>query len=565
MVISTALVSVLVIVLSKLVSKRSEFFSKNSPFLVFSIFFFLVFLDSESYAFILFALLFIFLFMITEHRKGRWLVYVFLAFAAVFILFQRYVSQISILSPITSFILPAYSSNIESTSFLSRFSWLFERNYNLDLILVVLLISGIAFSLISKKKEVLFVLSLFFLGLFLYFFPEAFAYRFYREVTIFMAFIITMGLWAIFKHIVDLKKKHATMIFSVLIVVILLPSLVTPVYQRYYQSSLGQPIVTDYEYAASDWLKANTTENSLIISDFTTMQLVGSLSDRMLPINRNLNVETLRDSDVQKLWGIKNLWEYSSYNYSIINASATEPFWKTYGFGSGLNAIYVSDASTQSNSSLQISTGVGNQSTVGIIHKFDTPMNWSNVTNIYLNWDGKNTGAIWQICIAAPDDSNWFAFSFTDNFLGWQLIEVPLAFFSKVGVPNWSTVFYIAARTTSNIDSSWTLGDVGLNYSTLSFSLNSADVSSFEANVSSTDVRYMERTGMSMKDMPIYFVLTPQTIEWFKQSTLSGVVDVKTISIDPNDLALFLANPNLELVYSYRTAFYIFRVNHVII
>jgi hypothetical protein len=522
--------------------------------LMFLAFFYLAFQNSEAYAIIFFVFVSILFFSISKHKKMRWLLYVFNAFVLVFVLLQHYLFELSIFNPISSLIMPQYAAS-NAYSFSSRFSWIFVNN--LSLLLVSLLVLGIAVALFSKKKENLFMISLFFFALFLYLFPETYAYRFFKELTIVMAFIMALAIWRIFRTLVDSKKKYSTFIFSVLIIVLLLPSLIAPVYQRYYQSNLSQPLISEYEYSASTWLRTNTPENSILISDFETMQLVGPLSNKLLPIQRNMNVEGLKQNDVEMTWLIKDLLK-NSISTSLMSVNESQ-FWKPYGFGVGSMDITANNISQQSNNAtLQINIVPGSKSTVGVIHVFKENQDWTNASGLYINWYGDNTNVVYEICIAAPDDLNWFAFNLIDNFTGWQGINIPFSSFSKVGSPSWTDVYYIAVRTTNKETSGWLLGDIGLGYATFTLNFTSKDISYFRNHVSLTDYLYSERKGLSTSNASILFVLTQRTVEWFKQQDISGIADRPHSPVDPAYIELFMENPNLHLIYSYEDYIYIF-------
>jgi hypothetical protein len=556
-VVSTAPVLFVIGYFSKMFIKKNNFLADNAPLLLFMPIFCLAFQNSESYAFIFFIFAFILLFFMARSKKARSLLYVFIAFVLVFVLFQHYVAEIPPFNPISSIILPKYSLSLDVMPFSLRFTWLFETN--LSLILIILLILGVAVSLFSKRKETFFVISVFLLALFLYLFPENYAYRFYREVTILLAFVMSIGLWRIFHVLVDLRKRYSVFIFSVLLIILLLPSLIAPVYQRYYQSTLGQSIVSDYEYSASTWLRANTPENSLLISDYETMQLMGTFSNKMLPVNREYKVEGLYQNDTQTVWRIKNMLASYSSNCSLVDVNGSQ-FWTAYGFGTGSIDVKTDNSSQELTNATTINVVDGSKSTVGVIHKFAEKQDWHNASGLYINWYGENTNSTWQICVAAPNDANWFAFSFVDNFLGWQTINASLSTFSKVASPTWTNVSYIALRTSNAVPDSWILGDVGLSYATQAFNLTSDDISYFRAHISSTDNRYSEQTGISMENATILYILTPRTVEWFKQEGISGIVAIPQGSVDNRYLELFKNNTHLKLIYSYENKIYIFTV-----
>jgi hypothetical protein len=228
------------------------------------------------------------------------------------------VIEIKSINPISSIILPSFASPASYLTFSTRFIYVFERN--LTPILATVLIVGIVASLLIKRKMELFVISAFSIALFLYAFPETFAYRYFKEFSIMEAFVMAIGLWYLFKVLVDSRKRYSTIIFSTLIMIILLPSLIIPVYQRSYEPfSLGQSILSDYEYSAAQWLKDNTPQNSLLISDFVTMQLMAPMANKILPIARSYRVAALTSNDLETTSRIKDMLARSNFSYENAN------------------------------------------------------------------------------------------------------------------------------------------------------------------------------------------------------------------------------------------------------
>ncbi|KON31406.1 hypothetical protein AC478_02850 [miscellaneous Crenarchaeota group-1 archaeon SG8-32-3] len=540
---------------SRVFFKKNNFLSDNVIPLLFLPFFCLVFLNSEAIAFIIFIFFFILLFFMVRNKKTHLLLYVFVAFVLVFVLFQHYVVAIDVVNPISSIILPKFAASIDSIPFSARFSWLFD--VNLTTIMTALLILGTAVSLLSKRKEDLFIISAFSTALFLYLFPEEFAYRFYREVTILMGFVIAIGIWRIFNVIGKLRKKYVAPIFSALIILLLIPSLMTPIYQRYYQSPLGQPIVNEFEYSASQWVKDNVPENTLLISDYITMQLLSPLSNTMLTTSRSYRVQALNQEEIQTVWKIKDML---SQFISVIYNTTQNQFWRSYKYGIGTIEVQIEPAVENSrNNGTAIKVIEGNTSVVGVIHKFEKVQNWDNATSLYINWRGENSNIKWQVLIAAPNDANWFAFDFSDNFSGWKRIEIQLNAFKKVGSPNWENVSYIAVRSSNAHPGEWILGEIGLIYAE-PFNLNKDDFQYLVANIDSTDKRYGEQTNIPWENSNILIVITQRTAQWVRQAGISEIWSPHQGAVDPSYLKFFTESSILELAYSYKDTIYVFKV-----
>jgi hypothetical protein len=227
--------------------------------------------------------------------------------------------KIDIINPISSVVLPSFADSANYLTFSQRFQWIFDTN--LAPVLLAVLLLGIAVSIVSRRRQDILVISAFSLALFIYLFPETFAYRFFKELSIMEGFVMAVGISQILRFVAGVRKKYyLSVILSALTVMLLLPSLIVPVYQRtfeppsvYESNPLAHSIVSDYEYSAAQWLKDNTPENSLLISDFVTMQIMAPLSDKLLPMGRNYRVQALTSEDLQTTWRIKNMLSDSAF------------------------------------------------------------------------------------------------------------------------------------------------------------------------------------------------------------------------------------------------------------
>lgn len=550
--ITTAPVLLLVGYVSRTFGKNS-FLNDTFPFFLFISFFCFAFQEIESIAFIFFIFIFAFFYILTRNSKARLIIYAFIILIVAFITYQNFFPQIDMLNPISSVILPQYSKSLEIMPFALRFNWVFS--INLSAPLVLLLILGVVVCLISKRKDYLLVSSAFLAALFLYLFPESYAYRFYKELTVVMAFVMAVGIWRLLVALSDLRKKYSTVIISALLITLLLPILITPIYTRYYQSSLGQSLLVEPEYLTTQWLKENTPENSIMVSDFVTMELLGTLSNRMLPIDRHYTVDGLSEESKQSLWHIKNMFAGNYLNISLEN-KADLNFWKSYSFGQGSIDISQTNISGRDNiSTLRIIEG--NRSFVGLIHKFTDKQDWSNASGIYIAWFGQNSSSTWQVCVAAPDDSNWFAFSFVDNFTGWKNVSAPFSSFSKVNSPDWGMISYIAIRTSNALPNTWCVGDIGLSY-LMSLRINSEEISYLKNHVTSTEQRYCQQVGLALDNVSILIVITPRTVQWANQEDISETKVPVENTVDGHYLELIKKTSCLREMYSMNNSIYVF-------
>lgn len=319
-VLTTAPVLFILGYLLKSFAKENEFLADNALLLLFVPIFCLAFLNLEAIAFIFFVFAFVFLFFLTKRKKSRLLLYVCIAFVFSFVLVQNYGVKIDSINPISSVVLPSFADSANYLTFSQRFQWVFDTNMTPVLLAVLLL--GIAVSIVSRRKQDILVISAFSLALFFYLFPETFAYRFFKELSIMEGVVMAVGVSQILRFVAGVRKNyHLTVILSALTVMLLLPSLIVPIYQRtfeppsvYESYPLAHSIVSDYEYSAAQWLKDNTPQNSLLISDFVTMQIMAPLSDKLLPMGRNYRVQALTSEDLQTTWRIKNMLSNSTFD-----------------------------------------------------------------------------------------------------------------------------------------------------------------------------------------------------------------------------------------------------------
>lgn len=556
-VVTTLPVLFILAYLSKIFALKNPFLGDNILLLASVIFFYISLINPECIAFVFYIIAFIELYFIAKTKKAYPLLYSFIAMVFSVILFQRYVLELPVSNPISSVILPSFAESVDAIPFSTRYQWLVE--INLTPILRYALILGIVAILCSKKRENLMMASAFSLALFLYFFPEVYAYRFYREISPMMAYIIATGLCSVFKILVSRKNGFSTIIFFALVVSLLLPNLVIPIYQRHYQSPLGRYMVTEYEYLTARWLRENTPENSIILSDYVTMQLIAPLSNKLLPTARSFRIQALNENDIQTVWRIKNMLSLSLISKDLWDCRSE--FWAVYKWGEGetdVDTKYINIQGSTNNGSQVIEIIKGNYAWVGIIHKFDKEQDWSNVSSIYFFWFGKNSGNKWQILVAAPDDANWFYYTFNDNFTGWRKITIQLSQFQGVNSPSWKRISYIAYRSFNPTPNTWFLGNVGLNhlYPELSYS----DFDFIRQRIDTTDKRYCQYANLPWENSTILLVLTPRTVKWLKQAGISEVWLPEEGAVNPTYIEAYKKCSFLELIYSYEGKIYVFKV-----
>jgi hypothetical protein len=300
-------------------------------------------------------------------------------------------------------------------------------------------------------------------------------------------------------------------------------------------------------------------ENTLIISDYVTMQLMSPLSNKMLPTPRSFMIQTLSYDEQQTISYIKNMLSGYFNNITLWNTAQSD-FWSAYAFGKGNIGVNIDYNKEMNNNTLRIEVTQGNYHCVGVRHIFDNKQDWREVAFIYFYWCGKNTGNEWQLIIAAPDDTNWFAFNFNDDFVGWRRIQIPLSQFGQVGHPDWKQVSYIAIRSFNpDPNNSWLLGEIGLCY-LKALKLSKENIFYLIKKIDTADKRYCESVNIAWNQSNVLIILTSRTIKWLEQQDIAEIWFPPGESVDPKYLRLFQESNLLELIYSYETKIYIFRV-----
>jgi hypothetical protein len=557
-VVSTAPVFFALLYLSRFGRERS-FLSDNAPLVALLIFLCLSMNDAENIAFVFFILAFIGIYCIAKNNRIRLLLYVFVVGVLVFVLFQHYVIALPVSNPISSIIFASFTqAESEAISFSSRFEWLLE--INMTSVMNAFLMLGIVATVLSRKRENLLVISAFSLALFLYFFPETFAYRFYREVSIMMACVIAVGLMSMFKILVRRRwSKYSKIVLSTLVIALLIPNLVIPVYQRSYESLLGQSMVSDNEYSAARWIMENMPENTLVISDYATMELLAPLSNKMLPVARMYLVQGLSTEDLQVVWYIKNKLSPTLASQNVWDGR--DLFWAPYKWGEGNTDVLTEhvDQGPVNNESQKIEVVQGNYSWIGITHRFETQQDWSNSSSLYLYWFGENTGNKWQIILAAPNDSNWFGFDFYDDFAGWKNMDIQLSDFYQVGSPSLETISYMAIRSDNPNHETWLLGSLSLNHPE-STNITYSDILYLRQKIDIADERYAQFANIPYENNTILIILTERTVKWIEQEGINEVWYPVEGPVDPRYVEPFMNCSFLEPVYSSQGELYIFRV-----
>lgn len=192
-----------------------------------------------------------------------------------------------------------------------------EGNSN---ILIFLSIIGSFFMFFSKNRYNLLSLSMFSYTSFLYFFPDYNMRRALNLMTPFMAIAISQIVFILYKKIIDkfsyyfrshLHKKYTLihMIVLFILVIIVMSSIPDPLYTKFSRcetlSKTGSNM-TRYEYEAAVWLRENTNETEVIISDYWTMMLLNQISNKIWTIGPCMEAQYLPEENKDFLFYLKH-------------------------------------------------------------------------------------------------------------------------------------------------------------------------------------------------------------------------------------------------------------------
>ncbi|MEM3550225.1 MAG: hypothetical protein QXV01_03950 [Candidatus Bathyarchaeia archaeon] len=153
--------------------------------------------------------------------------------------------------------------------------------------------------------------------LILYFSPIPQFYRYFKEIIILSAYIISIivyeSLTCISSKLLVVKNRSKKIVGIVILVIflgLLLQGLISPVFYRFSSrkwiippQQKYQTLITDAEYDAALFIRASTPKNAVIISDSFTMWVLAPLSNRIWIVERSMN---WKEMGIQTLTSIKN-------------------------------------------------------------------------------------------------------------------------------------------------------------------------------------------------------------------------------------------------------------------
>lgn len=337
--LATVLGFPITIILSKHLFRGNSFLKENRILLLVLIFSLTAFMNQEDFIFVFFVFSFVLFSFLIRDEKGHIISRLLSLLTIGLIVFQRFIYEIPISSPITRVLAPSLLSVFDIYSFTQRFIWLIHTA-NKELVVFLFLV-GATVLLLSKKRTDALALSMLSLALVLYFAPEQYTYRVFKQLSMFMAYSVGVGFIAIHRLLItgdvfgnNHKRRtrnpvtHQLLgasLFSLLAVLLLVPSLVSPIFERSFVSEMSKPMVSSSEFEAAMWLRQNTPEYSVIISDYATMQLLAPLADKLMLTAKSWRAEDLNQYDQQTYWLIKNnvLTPLFGDEWSSLNSSDT--------------------------------------------------------------------------------------------------------------------------------------------------------------------------------------------------------------------------------------------------
>ena len=194
--------------------------------------------------------------------------------------------------PISSLI--GYSQPLKLNSFLVKKIVFSDGN---SLITRYFFIFGLIILMFSREERHLLALGGATITFSLYFFPDYWAQRALGATTPFIAFAISNTLDLILKTVkstfVRYKKIRAvtSCILVSLFIIVITPNLLNPIYTKF--SRFPGSRLTSYEYDIAVWLRENTKETEVILSDYWTMMLLNPLSNKIWLTDRQFKAEAL--------------------------------------------------------------------------------------------------------------------------------------------------------------------------------------------------------------------------------------------------------------------------------
>jgi hypothetical protein len=191
-------------------------------------------------------------------------------------------------------------------------------------------ILGLVVLIFSRSEKDLFALGILTTIFSIYFFPDYWTARALGATTPFLAYAISKDLDLVSKIVGSVftgrKRTKAVIacILASLIVVTIAPNLLNPIYIKF--STFPGSRLAPYEYNVAVWLRDNTRETEVILSDYWTMMLLNPVSNKIWLTDRQFMYSYLDQEYKDLLMKLKdsvfkarNSWEAYSELQALAN------------------------------------------------------------------------------------------------------------------------------------------------------------------------------------------------------------------------------------------------------
>jgi len=255
----------------------------------------------ESFLYVVAIILFIFLSSLKNNRVNNliWMLsiftffYIYLQWTEMLVLPRFNIASLLLSQSSES----AYTINIFKDT---KTMFIFAHGKEIRLLTVL----GCVFALASKKKENLLVTGMFCGTLLIFFFPEYWFRRGYKQYAPFMAYIISFAIYSIYDklkqfRIHKLPKFTMSFLIATFMLIAVIPTLDDPLYLACSRWNSPE-YIAEYEYEAAEWIKNNLPENAVIVSDYRTMLLLNSLGNKIWITGKAMSAQSLGSEKSQQ-------------------------------------------------------------------------------------------------------------------------------------------------------------------------------------------------------------------------------------------------------------------------
>lgn len=237
-----------------------------------------------------------------------------------------------------------------------------ELLHEWNLLFMVLFIMGSLTILTSQDKHSLRFLSIAWLCLFIYFLPIPWTYRVFKELKLFMAYVITFPFSLLANYVdkvrihilLSRKSKMSNLVklrisrihILIMLIIILLLLLVQPIYDRfsywceYFPQKGIQTQITLEEWDAALWMRKNVPKDAILISDYFTMWVLTPLSNKVWAVEKSMDPPEQVPGLLLQLRYIKHsIFQANSSEDAFKAALKVKPIWVERLFVKHINGV----------------------------------------------------------------------------------------------------------------------------------------------------------------------------------------------------------------------------------